>query len=268
MTTSGAQLRNRLIISAVLVSGSVYTIFFAPVWLFFLVVETFVLLGLNEFLTLAEKKGLVINRGLGLFFGAVFPLVHNLSLDSLIFVFASLSIFMFNFNRKLREQALVSTAVTVFGLMYVAWFLSFLVKLRFLPDGAEWVFYTIFIVKMGDAAAYFVGKTFGRRKLVEHISPKKSVEGAAAGFVTTVLCSVGSLLYLPDVGFTHFLILGIAVALLAELGDLAESLIKRDVGVKDSGQIPGLGGVLDILDSLLLSAPFVYCYITGVPGGY
>jgi phosphatidate cytidylyltransferase len=158
--------------------------------------------------------------------------------------------------------------VTTFGIVYVAWFFSFLMKLRYLPNGAKWVFYTIFIVKLGDAAAYFFGKAFGRVKLVEHISPQKSVEGAVAGFLATVLASLVSKTYLSHVSAIHFLVMGVAVGFLAALGDLAESLIKRDVGVKDSGALPGLGGILDVMDSLLLSIPFVYYYITAFPGVY
>lgn len=267
MTTVGdAQLAKRLTVSAVLIGLASYTIFSAPAWFFFLVVEVFVLLGLDEFLTLAEKKGLVINRGLGLFFGALLPLSYYFPSESLIFVIGCLSLFVFNFHRRLRDQALVSTAVTTFGLVYVAWFFSFLMKIRYLENGAKWVFYTISIVKLGDAAAYFIGKAFGRQKLAEHISPQKSVEGAVAGFLATVIASVLSKAYLWHVSLTHLFVMGIAVALLAGFGDLAESLIKRDAGVKDSGRLPGLGGILDVLDSLLLAIPFVYYYVTAFPG--
>lgn len=268
MKTEVNQLGTRLVVSAVLIAVAVYTIFFAPAWFFFLVIEAFVLLGLNEFLVLAEKKGIVINRVLGLLFGALLPLSYYFPSESLIFVVGCLTLFIFNFHRRLREQALVSTAVTTFGILYVAWFFSFLMKLRYLSNGAKWVFYTVLIVKLGDAAAYFFGKAFGRMKLVEHISPQKSVEGAVAGFLTTVLASLASKIYLPHIDVIHLFVMGIAVALLAAFGDLAESLIKRDVGVKDSGWVPGLGGVLDILDSLLLSIPFVYYYITAFPGVY
>ncbi len=268
MTFERGQLTKRLVTSAILVSAALYTIFFAPVWFFFLVIEGFVLLGLNEFLSLAEKKEIGINRGLGLFFGALFPLSYFFPSESLIFVIACLTLFVFNFHRKLRDHALVSTSVTTFGLVYVAWFFSFLMKLRYLPHGSLWVFYTILIVKLGDAAAYFFGKAFGRMKLIEHISPQKSVEGAVAGFLTTILASVASKIYLPQVSMIHFVVMGIAVGLLSGLGDLAESLIKRNVGVKDSGNLPGLGGILDVLDSLLLTIPFVYYYITAFPGVY
>ena len=266
MTVSGNQFIKRLLSSAILISISLYTIFWSPAWFFFLVVEGFVLLGLNEFLSLAEKKGIVINRALGLFFGALFPLSYYFPSESIIFVIGCLTIFIFNFHRRLREQALVSTAVTTFGLVYVAWFFSFLMKLRYLTNGSKWVFYTILIVKAGDAAAYFFGKAFGRTKLVEHISPQKSIEGTAAGYVTTVILSVFSKSYLSHVDPTHLWVMGLAIGVLAGFGDLAESLIKRDVGVKDSGTLPGLGGILDVLDSLLLTIPFVYYYVTTFPG--
>lgn len=266
MISEAAQLTQRLATSSVLIAVACYTIFFAPTWFFFLVIEAFVLVGLNEFLTLVEKKGIVINRGLGLIFGSLLPFSCYFPAESLIFVTSCVAIFTFNFHRRLRDQALVSTAVTIFGLVYVAWFFSFLMKIRYLPNGPQWVFYTILIVKVGDAAAYFFGKAFGRMKLVEHISPKKSIEGAIAGFLATVIASLLSRAYLPHVGWSHFAVMGIVVAILSLLGDLAESLIKRDVGVKDSGQLPGLGGVLDVLDSLLLTIPFVYYYVTAFPG--
>jgi phosphatidate cytidylyltransferase len=156
-------------------------------------------------------------------------------------------------------------SVSVFGIIYVAWFFSYLIKIKLLPDGAAWVAYTILIVKGGDMAAYFVGKKFGKTKLLEHVSPKKSIEGAIGQMVATIGLSVGSALYL-HVSPVHLLILGTAVGLLALLGDLAESLIKRDAGVKDSGNIPGLGGVLDVIDSLLFTIPVVYFYLTMVLG--
>lgn len=262
MTIEAAQLSKRLATSTVLVSMACYAIFWSPAWFFLLVIEAFVLLGLAEFLALAEKKGIVINRALGLMFGALLPLSYYFPADPLIFVISCLAIFLFNFHRSLRDQALVSTAVTIFGLVYVAWFFSFLMKIRYLPNGALWVFYTVLIVKMGDAAAYFIGKAFGRMKLIEHISPKKSIEGAVAGFVMTVAASAAFKICLPQVAGVHFLIMGVSAAILSLLGDLAESLIKRDVGVKDSGQLPGLGGVLDVLDSLLLTVPFIYYYLT------
>ena len=255
-------LYKRLTFSAILVSVSLYAIFFAPDQIFFLVTVTLGLLGLSEYLSLAQKKGITLNRPLGLVLGAVlfFSVYYEAEAVTLAMVFLVISIF--NFSRPSREQVLLSSAVTVFGIVYVGWFFSHLIKMKALEAGGCWVFYTLLIVKGGDAGAYFVGKRFGRTQLIAHVSPNKSVEGAVGGLAVSVILSLLSKIYLPSVPLFHFLVLGLLAGVLAQLGDLAESLIKRDAGVKDSGHVPGLGGILDVLDSLLLSIPFIYYYIT------
>lgn len=260
------QFGRRLLWSGILVALSSYTIFFAPAWFFFLTVELFVFFGLQEYFDLAQKKGFVINRYLGLVFGCLIPFSLLFSGEAVIFTLAVLMLCIYNFNKALKDQALINTALTLFGLIYVAWFFSFLIKIRAFPDGPLWVFYLIFIIKMGDAAAYFVGKKFGTHKYIVHISPNKSVEGAVAAFLGTLIFSLGSKIYLPNVPFFHLIILGVVFGILSQVGDLCESLFKRDAGVKDSGQIPGLGGVLDVIDSLLFCIPIIYFYLASFHG--
>lgn len=260
-----SQLSKRLLISAVLSGISIAAIFYLPHWFFFLVVEAIILVGLNEFFSLAEQKGLLVHRGFGLFFGALLPFSAYFSLQPTNLLMVCVALFIFLFNRKSPDKTITSVSVSVFGIIYVAWFFSYLIKIKLLPDGAAWVFYSVLIVKTGDAAAYFVGKKFGRTKLLEHVSPKKSIEGAIAQMFATIALSVGSVFYL-HVSPMHLLVLGTAVGFLALLGDLAESLIKRDAGVKDSGHIPGLGGILDVVDSLLFTVPVVYFYLTVILG--
>ncbi|MBI4358784.1 MAG: phosphatidate cytidylyltransferase [Candidatus Omnitrophica bacterium] len=260
------QLVKRLSWSALLIGVAVYAIFFSPIWFFLMIIEAFVLVGLMEYFNLAERKGFFINRYVGLTFGALLPVSNYFPGEAVILTVAILCLFIFNFHRNLREQAMVSTALTLFGLVYVAWFFSFLTKIRTLDYGPLWVFYIILIIKAGDAGAYFIGKRFGAHKLIIHISPNKSVEGAVAGFVVTFLLSLASKSYLPHVPLSHLAVLGIVFGILAQLGDLAESLLKRDAGVKDSGFIPGLGGILDVADSLLLTIPVVYYYLTTIQG--
>ena len=255
------QLTKRLISSAVLLALSLYAIFGVPKWAFILLLEVFIWMGLSEYFDIAEKKGFVLNRYLGLVFASLFPLSYYVPAESAVFLVAVLCIFTFNFHRRLKDQALVSTALTIFGLIYVAWFLSFLAKIKWLDGGSFWVMYVIVVVKLGDSGAYFIGKSYGRHKYAVHISPNKSVEGAVGGFLVTVLASVLSKSYLPSVPFFHLFWLGVVVGILAQLGDLAESLIKREVGIKDSGHWPGLGGALDVLDSLLFVLPCVYYYL-------
>jgi phosphatidate cytidylyltransferase len=254
----------RLSWSAVLIAVSIYSIFFAPTWLFLLIVEIFIVLGLQEYFSLVERKGFFINRYLGLTFGVLLPLPYYLHADMVILAVAVLCIFIFNFHRCLKEDASVSTALTTFGLIYVAWFFSFMMKIRMVADGSWWIFYLILIIKAGDAAAYFIGKAFGTHKLIVQISPNKSLEGAVASFLATIILSCASKIYLTEVPMSHLIVLGVVFGILSQLGDLAESLLKRDAGVKDSGFIPGLGGILDVLDSLLLTVPVLYYYLINI----
>ncbi len=258
-----SSLQKRLLVSAVVIPITCLTIFKAPDWLFFIIVEVFNLLALYEFLQLSQKKNLPINLALGLFWGALLPVSVYFSYESVVLVMACLALFIYNFSKKHKEHALIGTSVTVFGIIYVTWFFSHLIKVHELEYGPQWVFYTILLVKGGDAGAYFIGRKFGRTKLIEHISPNKSVEGAIGGFATSIILSIVSKIYLPNIPLVHLVFLGAILGIVSQLGDLAESAIKRDVGVKDSGNIPGLGGVLDMLDSLLLSFPVVYYYLIG-----
>ncbi|HOE68876.1 MAG TPA: phosphatidate cytidylyltransferase [Candidatus Omnitrophota bacterium] len=258
-------LAKRIGMSFILVPMCIVVIFYAPHWVFFIVVEGFILLALNEFFSIAENKGLIIHRGFGLCFGALLPFAAYSSLQLPLVLGACVALFIFLFNRRSPDRTITSVAVSVFGIVYVAWFFSYLIKLRLLPDGAMWVFYTILIVKAGDAGAYFVGSHLGRVKLLPLVSPNKSVEGAIGQMITTVALSMAALFFI-DIAWYHMLLLGLGVGGLAIFGDLAESLIKRDAGVKDSGQLPGLGGVLDVIDSLLFTVPFVYFYLSFVLG--
>ena len=256
----------RVMTSIVFIAAALYAIFFAPNWIFVLTVEGFVLLGLNEFFDMAKKKGLEINSALGLIFGGLFPLTYFFPADVVIMLATMLCIFMFNFHRRLKEQALVNTSVTMFGVIYVSWFFSIITKIRQLPHGAAWIFYVILTTKAGDMAAYFFGQQFGKTKFIQHISPNKSIEGAVASLLTSIIVSLGSKLFLSHVPIGHLFVLGFVLGILALVGDLCESLIKRDCGIKDSGQIPGLGGVLDVIDSLIFTIPFCYYYISVFPG--
>jgi len=153
--------------------------------------------------------------------------------------------------------------IRLFGIFYVAFLLSYLIVLRKLPHGAEWVVVAIAINFGTDAGAYFAGRLFGKHPLYPVISPKKTVEGAIGGVVFCVLLLIGvkyvffTIMTWPDV-----LILGMVASILAVLGDMAESLIKRGFKVKDAGGLlPGHGGFLDRIDSFVFSAPFIFYYV-------
>ncbi len=254
-------LARRLSVSFVLVSISVSIIFFAPKWLFLATVEVFCGIGFAEFLGMCEKKSVRVMRPLAFGLALLLPLATYWGLDPFVLILACVLGLMVSFQRDRQAQAILSTSLMIFGLIYVVWFFSHVIKMRYVIHGAEWVFFTALLAKGGDAGAYFIGSKYGKRKLAESISPNKSVEGAVGGLATTVILSILSGIYLPHVSFFHRLILGVSVGILSQVGDLAESVMKREVGIKDSGTIPGLGGVLDVLDSLLLTYPLVYYYM-------
>jgi len=183
--------------------------------------------------------------------------------------------------RRDRGGALTDWALTLAGALYVAWCLAHFLLLRQMgqPDfappfwealgapvlgaGAWWVYATFLMVWLCDTAAYFVGMYWGRHKMAPYVSPKKSWEGAAAGFVVSIGVAVGlvPLLGLP-LSYAWAALLGALVGVVGQVGDLAESLLKRQAGVKDSGRlIPGHGGMLDRADSLLFVVPVVYYFL-------
>ena len=167
-----------------------------------------------------------------------------------------------------REGALDLGPVAryVLGYLYLPVLLAHFILLRGGDRGVLWIFFVIVLAFSGDIAAFYVGRTFGRRKLMPRVSPGKTVEGLlglAAGSVAG--CLVYRHFLLPDVPAAHVAVIGLAGGIIGQLGDLFESLIKRASGAKDSGTIlPGHGGILDRLDCLLFIVPWVYYYRTYV----
>lgn len=169
-------------------------------------------------------------------------------------------------------ESLSRLSTGIFAATYTGLLMSFLIQLRYLYSGRVGllaVVATILIVKLSDAGAYFVGRTIGRHKLAPHLSPGKTIEGLAGGMGAAVLgaWAVHSLLLPRLAGDTQtgsllwFLVYAMTLTLAGVLGDLSESLLKRDVGQKDSSRwLPGLGGVLDVADSMLSAAPVSFAW--------
>ena len=153
-------------------------------------------------------------------------------------------------------------AVSLLGLLYIPLLLSHAILLRALPAGKDWVFLVLFVVMASDSLAYFVGRTWGKHRLYEAVSPKKTIEGSVGGIAGGVLGAViCKLWFFAELSSVDVLFVGIGVGAFSQLGDLVESLLKRSFGVKDSGKlIPGHGGLLDRLDSLLFAFPVTYYY--------
>ena len=148
----------------------------------------------------------------------------------------------------------------VLGLVYLPFLLGHLMLLRLLTDGRQWIFMTLIVIMSCDTFAYFVGRKIGKRKLYAAVSPNKSIEGGFGGLVGSVFAIlIVKLTFLPTLGFFDAVLIGLLLGVMGQLGDLFESLLKRACQVKDSGNIiPGHGGMLDRLDSLLFAFPLVY----------
>jgi phosphatidate cytidylyltransferase len=150
----------------------------------------------------------------------------------------------------------------VIGIVYICIALSFLVLVRNCSDGIQWIFFILLILWVGDTGAYIVGSIIGRTKLYPAVSPNKTIEGALAGLIFSLVSGLAcKMVFLPDISMFHCILLTACISLLGQLGDLCESVFKREQGLKDSGNIlPGHGGMLDRIDSLLFAAPFLYYY--------
>ncbi len=192
-----------------------------------------------------------------------------------VFFFA---VFLYNFYQI--EGAIINIATSFFGALYIIVPLGLLLKILYpstinasLHDGRLWITYLIAVTKITDMGGYFIGKMWGKSKLAPHLSPGKTLIGGTAGFFSAILLSlffflISKYLETPSfqLGLIEAVILGGLIGIFSQLGDLAESLLKRDAKVKDSNSIPGVGGVLDFLDSLLFTIPILYLFLkaTGV----
>jgi phosphatidate cytidylyltransferase len=172
------------------------------------------------------------------------------------------------FFSKSNTAGILAISTTLFGLMYVPWLLNFIQKINFFQgvDGHYYLFYFVLITKFSDTGAYAVGSLIGKHKMIPRISPGKTWEGFGGAIVVSTLASVifFQLFHhkMRGMTLTHAIILGIILSVCAVVGDLIESLFKREAGVKDSGKFfPGIGGILDLLDSLLFNAPIMYLYL-------
>lgn len=247
--------------------------------------------GLLEFYGLVEKDGLVCFKWLGVLGGlllmastffyltAYLPSVAGKSrwpskaadFESTVLILFVLGLCVRQFVSKSNTRGMLAISTTLLGLMYVPWLLNFIQKINFFPgvDGRYYVLYFILVTKFSDVGAYCVGSLIGRHKMIPRISPGKTWEGFGGAIVVSTLTSVGfSQLcsqHLKEVRIRDAIILGLILSVAAVIGDLIESLFKREAGVKDSGRFfPGIGGILDLLDSLLFNAPLMYLYLRHV----
>lgn len=289
-----SELTRRLLSSAVLVPFVLYIIILGGIP-YLVVVTIFILLGQREFYGLIEDKGAQPLVGLGLGAGALVALVAYIGNEyhATMLMTASLLVMMVAQLRKAQiTEALASISGTFFGVFYVAWLLSHIIVLRNFYDAAAakypiadlliadldpeagifFVIYVLAVVVWCDAGAYFAGRAYGKRKLAPRISPGKTVEGALGGIVVGTLAGLIAKAtfdaFWPNLSaalpWSAAIPFGIVISIVGVIGDLVESLLKRDAAVKDTGALlPGMGGILDRIDAPLLAIPMMYYLLLG-----
>ncbi len=253
-------------------------------YVFLLVMIAIAGIGLEEFYELVGRRQLVCFRAWGIFggvllMGATFVYLsgmlgsHAVPAEANDFETSFLILFVLGlcirqFVSKSNTAGLLAISTTLFGLMYVPWLLNFIQKIKFFPnvEGALYIFYFILVTKCSDIGAYAVGSVFGRHKMIPRISPNKTWEGLAGAVLVSTLASLVFAHFaghrLAGMTKMHAIFLGVILSSAAVVGDLIESIFKREAGVKDSGRFfPGIGGILDLVDSLLFNAPLMYLYL-------
>jgi phosphatidate cytidylyltransferase len=237
-------------------------------WMTAVVVTLFIIAGLYEFFTMLENKEISIYKYFGIGMGTIIPVSILMRFEltktwELLFVvLALLMLILMQFRRRQNSGAVIGISTTVFGILYISWFLSFMIKIRYLANGLGLFAAAIIITKLGDIGAYLIGMRFGKTPLIPRISPNKSIEGSVGGLIFSVLGALSCKEFM-NLSYPHLLFIGIFLGIVGQLGDLSESLMKRDCQVKDSGNlIPGIGGVLDLIDSLVFTAPVFYFYMS------
>jgi len=253
-----------------------------------------VIYALNEYYGILRSTGLNPARLIGYFFSCFLiigtyilvnktPIENALALsnfESSVLAAAIITFFLREMAIPNNTKITQNLSTEVFGVFYIAFLLNFILKLGFMfrvpgdalsafPQGGRMLLlYGIATVKFSDAGAYFTGKYFGRHKLLPRVSPKKTWEGVAGGLVAAIVTSLiickfndftfGTLKF----SLVDALILPILLTFAGLAGDLCESMLKRDTGIKDSSaDLPGMGGILDVLDSLITSLPILYIYV-------
>lgn len=230
-----------------------------------------------EFYHMAAQKGLheqsISYLAAPLYIGAIFVsslipswyFVPSIVLGALIFLFLMQHFFV-------SKEPIARTAITLMGLFYVVVPLGFLVKIAFTPtqlelSGRWWAMLLIVVTKGSDMGAYFIGKSIGRHYLAPKISPKKSYEGLIGGMLFAVGTAFALIYLTPGAKeilvypWLYAILLGVGLSIIGLLGDLAESIFKRDAQVKDSNKLKGFGGFLDLFDSLIFAAPVFYLFL-------
>jgi len=271
-------LKYRVITAIVGLPLMILAIWFGSPW-FSLLIAAAALAGTYEFYRMADFDRREPLLYLGLLWTLALVLrqhYHNPDVLPIVITATMLLSLICLLLRPSREKVFRDWAWTIVGALYVGWMLSYWLNLRGLEDGRNWVYLAVLTTFANDTGAYFMGRARGKHKLAPRISPSKTWEGAAGGLICAILAAVVIAVILKLISvrlgapfvfrYWQIMLLGFLVGIFAQLGDLVESLLKRNMGVKESGNLlPGHGGILDRFDSLIfVGAVVYYCVIWAV----
>ena len=235
-------------------------------------------LGSSEFVKMTSGRDLRMSRPVSVIGSAVIALSFyfgDLRTASIVLTVIILAVLMERLARVDIERYALSVSLTVMGVVYTGWLLGFFVLLRQFPGVAEGsdpagtgdigrslVFLVLVMAWSNDTGAYFVGSSIGRHKLLARVSPSKTVEGTLGGIaICTAAALISRATFAPFLSRSEAVFAAVLIGAACVMGDLAESMLKRSMGVKDSSNlIPGHGGLLDRFDSLLFAGPVFYLY--------
>ena len=261
-------MKQRLIPGIFMVVLWVLLLFLAPPFIFWCALTIGAAIALYEFFRMIDKT-----PGTGIFILSVLTCLvpvlasadgspSEVLIGSYLALLGLVMLTIFCYTRFVDPLAFLMQSG--FAVFYIALCAAFLVLLRFLPEGNSWLLLLTVITAGSDTGAYYTGRAFGKKKLCPSISPGKTINGAIGGALTAVFAAtlIGAFL-LPEVGSFRLALAAVVLALVGIAGDLTESIIKRGTGIKDSGTLlGGHGGLLDRIDSLLLTAPLLYLLLT------
>jgi phosphatidate cytidylyltransferase len=259
------------IITGIIGSAGIITAVCLSPWTYFAIFFVICLFTLIEFYKLAGLDGLVPQTSLGILSGLLifcmsfFIEMQLISYRYYFLIFPLIAcVYIVKLYKKFERKPFTNIAFTFLGIFYVA--IPFgLLNTVALEDGIynyEVIFGCLFILWATDTGAYFAGTFFGKRKLFERISPKKTWEGFIGGAILALIFAYGLSTYFHSLSVLQWMIVGVIIIIGGTFGDLVESLLKRSIEIKDSGNaLPGHGGFLDRFDGLLISAPFIVAYL-------
>jgi len=260
----GGGLMRRLLSTLVLLPLFVWMVVEGPPWLLGAVMVLVGALGQWEFTGMFDRAGIPTFRWLGLLGGSAvtasfaLPISERTTFTAVVLIVLAVGLFRRGEGREVWEPL----AVTLLGVCYVNWLLGYTFWLRELPEGVAWILLLVSVTWLGETAAYLIGSTLGRHQLAPSVSPRKTVEGAVAQLVASVAAALGARAwFFPALSVESAIVVGLLLGVVGQIGDLIESAIKRSLNTKDTGRlIPGHGGMLDRVDSLLVNTPVLFYY--------